>query len=254
MLKSEAIVVSTRNHKPEKFDEIANFVRFYVRHCEYVKVTQGTDWKKFCEDLSSAVPDCDPLSLDKATVEEKLSAVDAEDFLAQRNEVIALKSAIAETGATIDQFNALSETDRVFVILQCHTAMPSIKLSSDILDKIDMAKPVEKYFKQGSLKGIKDIFRSIFANTVGQEGELFYGVKLRKSDFADNDLRNCLSYFRGNARRSVTKKGDTSTYGKYEWVCKETNKNAQAMALTNLFAVVLDRDKEYEVIKPEEAE
>lgn len=251
MLKSSAIVISCKNHKIDKFDAICNFVRFTVRHNEYVKISENKDFKALKESFTSACADVDVLTCEESLIKEKLSALDAENLINFRKEINALNAEITATGITIDEFNALSATDKVFITLQAHTAMPAIKLSTDILKDIDMKTPVEKYYSQGTLKGIKNIFRGIFNKVVSEEGELFYGVKLRNSDFSDSDLRNCLAYFRGNAKRTVTKKDGTEIYGTYTWACKEGTATAQAMALTNLFAVVLDRTKDYEVIKPE---
>lgn len=251
MLKSSAIVISCKNHKPEKFDSIVKFVRFAVRHSEYVKVTENKDYKTLKSSFETICADVDVLTCNETLIREKLSAIDAENLIVCRKEIIAIKEEIDAIGVNIDEYNALGTTDKVFIILQAHTAMPSIKLSTDILENIDMKTPVEKYYSQGTLKGIKDIMKSIFTNIVGKEGELFYGVKLRNSNFSDMDIRNCLAYFRGNAKRTVTKKDGAEIYGNYTWQCKEGTANAQAMALTNLFAVVLDRSKDYEVIKPE---
>lgn len=249
MIKSTAIVISCKNHKSDKFDSITNFVRFAVRNFEYERVTSNNDYKNLKTSFEEACANVDLLTCEETLIKEKLSAVDAETLIVFRNEINSIKAEIESIGVTLEQYNALSDTDKVFITLQAHTAMPAIKLGTDILDGIDMKSPVQKYYSQGSLKGIKDILRSLFGKVVGSEGELFYGVKLRNSDFADSDVRNCLAYFRGNAKRSVTKKDGGEIYGSYEWSKKEGSAQAQAMAVTNLFAVVLDRNKDYEVIK-----
>ena len=252
MLSSERIVISTKNHKVESFDSICAFVRFLVRHSEYEKITKTSgDFATLKKKIEDAHTSTDVLTCEEDVIKSSLTPAEAEIFLTLREEVLYLKDAIQETGKTLEDFNSLSDTDRVFITLQAHTAMKSIKLDKSILNEIDLSKPIGKYFSSGSLKGIKDIFRTIFAKVVGQEGQLFYGVKLKKSDFSDGDLRNCLAYFRGNAARTASSKGGTKAYGEYDWIRKDESKDAQAMALTNLFAVILDRNKDYEVIKPE---
>ena len=222
MLSSERIVISTKNHKVESFDSICAFVRFLVRHSEYEKITKTSgDFATLKKKIEDAHTSTDVLTCEEDVIKSSLTPAEAEIFLT------------------------------LFITLQAHTAMKSIKLDKSILNEIDLSKPIGKYFSSGSLKGIKDIFRTIFAKVVGSEGSLFYGVKLRKSDFSDEDLRSCLSYFRGNAARTVSSKGGTKAYGEYDWIRKDESKDAQAMALTNLFAVVLDRNKDYEVIKPD---
>ena len=252
MLSAEKIIISTKNHKVESFDSICAFVRFLVRHSEYEKLTKSTgDFATLRKKIEDAHTSVDVLTCEEDVIKSSLTPAEGEIFLALRQEVLDLKDAIQETGKSLEDFNTLSDTDKVFITLQAHTAMKSIKLDKSILDEIDLSKPIGKYFSSGSLKGIKDIFRTIFAKVVGKEGQLFYGVKLKKSDFSDGDLRNCLAYFRGNAARTASSKGGTKAYGEYDWIRKDESKDAQAMALTNLFAVVLDRNKDYEVIKPE---
>lgn len=251
MLNTSAIIISTKNHKSESFDTICNYVRFIVRNAEYEKLIGKNEYKSLRKKVEDAHADADPLTCEEDFIRDSLTPAESEIFLTMRKEINDLKEEMTSTGKTLEDFNALTDTDRTFIILQAHTAMKSVKLDDAILENINMGPVISKFFASGSLKGIKDMFRSIFAKVVGSEGSLFYGVKLRKSDFSDEDLRSCLSYFRGNAARSVSNKGGTKTYGEYEWVKKDESKSAQAMALTNLFAVVLDRSKDYEVIKPE---
>lgn len=254
MLKSSAIVIGCKNHKSEKFDVICNFTRLVVRDFEYSRITGKKDYirlKALVEDDHEGI---NALECPEETIREYIpNAVEAQLFLDMRKEVNDLKEEISSFGVTLDQYNALSDIDKIFITLQAHTAMPAIKLDTSILENIDLKPIIGDYFKKGSLKGIKNKLQGIFTKCVGSEGELFYGVKLRKSDFNDEDVRTCLSYFRGTAKRSVDKKDGNEIYGSYDWVCKDGNTNAQAMAITNLFSVVLDREKDYEVIKPEES-
>ena len=251
MLKSNAIVISTKNHKPEKFNTICNFVRFVVRQAEYEKAYASI--KDTRETLESEHENINALTCDDEKIREYITdAIKAQEYLDARKEVIAILKERDSFGVTLEEYNALSSTDKIFITLQAHTAISSIKLDTTILNNIDIKTPVEKFYSKGSLKGVKDIFKAIFNNCVGQEGELFYGVKLKKSDFADEDLRNCLAKFRGDAKRTRTKKDDLEIYGDYKWTKKDGNSKIQALAITNLFSVVLDRAKDYEVIKPEE--
>lgn len=251
MLKSNAIVISTKNHKPEKFDVICNFVRFTVRNFEYEKVYNQI--KETRDTLENEHEGINALTCDESKIREFITdAVKAQEFIDLRNELNSIIKERDSFGVTLDQYNSLSATDKVFITLQAHTALTAIKLDKDIVKDIDLEKPIAKYFASGSLKGIKDIFKSIFTNVVGQEGELFYSVKLKKSDFSDEDLRNCLAYFRGTAKRGKVKKDGGEIYTDYTWDKKDGKVNAQTMALTNLFAVVLDCSKDYEIIKPEE--
>lgn len=254
MLKSNAIIIGSKNHKSEKFDVICNFVRLVVRNYEYERMVSNDEYvrlKGLVEDDHEGI---NGLTCPDETVKEYITDnKDAKTFLDMRKEVNGLLDEIKSFGVTIEQYNALSDTDKVFITLQAHTAMPGIKLDKSVLEGIDFKKVVENYYSKGSLKGAKDTLKGLFNKIVGSEGELFYGVKLRKSDFADQDIRSCFAYFRGTAKRPVTKKDGNETYGQYTWVKKDGNTNAQAMAITNLFSVVLDREKDYEVIKPEES-
>lgn len=248
MLNSEKIIVSTKAHKVEKFDTIVNYVRFLVRHTELEKITSNKDFTSARSKIENTLPDTDALTVPEEKVREILTD-DAVDFLAKREELLALKEELAKIPVGLSDFNALGTTDRTFIILQAHTAMKSIKLDETVFEGIDLESPIQKFYSSGTMKGVKDMLRSIFSKIVGTEGELFYGVKLRKSDFSDLDVRNFLAYFGGKAQRTTTKKDGITVGGAYKWVDKSGDKASQSMSTTNLFAVVLDSEKDYEVLK-----
>lgn len=252
MLKSELITISTLNHKPEHFEKISNFVRFKIRHTEYVRITSSKQWKDYQNRLEIANAGAEIMTLDMESITKTLAPEEVADFVAKRDDLANIQAELDTYGIKIEDYNALSDTDKVFIILQAHTALKSIKLDKSIVEGIDLKKMIANFYAKGSMKDVKSALKTIFHNTCGKEGELFYGAKVRNSDFSDADVRNFLAYFRGNAARAVTKEEGAMSLSEYKWVCKEGSLDAQTMALTNLFAVVLDTKTGFEVIKPDE--
>lgn len=249
MLESTKIIVSAKNAKPEKFDAIRNFVFFSIRNYEYEKLTTSDEYKRLKALIEDDHEGINALTCPEDTVSEYLKdTTDRQLWLDLRKEALSLKDELSKL-PTLDKYNALTDTDKVFIKLQAHTAITAIKLDESVLKDMDFTQAVNTFYSKGSMTKIKDILKAIFTNCVGSEGELFYAVKLRKSDFGAEDIRSCLAAFRGTAKRPVDKE---KKLGRYDWVKKDGNTKQQAMAVTNLFAVVLDRDNEYEVVKPEE--
>ena len=65
------------------------------------------------------------------------------------------------------------------------------------------------------MKDLKNNLMPVFNKLLGSEGDYFYGIKTRKSDFSDEDLRNFLASFGGTAKRAETKVKDSI----YNFMC-----------------------------------
>lgn len=260
---SSKIVVKACNIKPEKASEVYNFTRFLV----YRKVAENAEnaMKNEIKIIEKTLINANWKTVSKDEL-LKIKEFDAISFLSKRdvwedarNELNKLE----KLSVNDESYNAIQKTDKVFLTLQAHTAISSINLESYILDsdkKDDSGKPVkydfsniiESFYKQGKMGEIKQNLINIFRQIVSFEGSLFYGVKLRKSNFTDKDIREFLASFGGKAKRTSTVKGSNKIYGNYEWI-ENYNEKAVLTALTTLFAVVTERTGEngVEVIKPE---
>lgn len=248
MLDSTKIMVTVKNHKDGAMDKISNMVRFYVRYNEYTALESAH--KATIEALEKAHQGIDALTVDEKVVRDffgEKAADDAETFLAARDEMVEIRDDMAAIPVKYNDFTALPVVDRVFITLQAHTALRRVNLDSTLLANFDVKSVVGDYYAKGSMKGEKDKLRAAFQATVGGEGDLFYGVKLKKSDLDDYDVRQFLATFGGRAARAKTKSG----YGTYDWVQGWNSDRKALEAATTLFAVILDRGRDWTVIKPE---
>lgn len=256
MLNSEKFFLRSNNLKDKNF-VMRDYVVSMVRHKELEVALNNKafkDGKKILENNHAAI---DVLTCEESIIHSELK-LDAGDFIKRRDEVIALK-AECETCISMDKVTSLCLTDRVNITLMAHMIYKAIVLDSDIFntekDGIDIAPAVKAYYAKGSLKDLKDALRPIFNKLVGSEGDYFYAIKTKKSDFCESDLRNFLASFGGDAKQQTTKTKKngitTETYNGYNYVDKSENKKTQISAFTTLCAVVLDNASKHDVVKTE---
>ena len=258
MLKSEKFYCKTNSLKDKNFD-FGGHVRTSVRNKELSVLQDKKTYKDSKKALEDAHADIDILTCDESIINTVLKN-DAGQFIKDRNEVVALKEEIASLPITIDQVTALCPTDRVHITLMAHAIYKNVQLDADIFDTekggVDISKAVQAYYSKGSIKDLKDALRPVFNKLIGSEGDYFYGIKTKKSDFTDKDLRNFLAPFGGSAKREQTKSKkdgvETITFKDFNYTDKSGNKKVQIAAFTTLCAVVLDNASKHEVIKPEE--
>lgn len=252
MLKSENIVIRVSNQKPETMDKISNFVHYLC-------------WSNELEALSSTFSKMRSLiectfpteNVDEINDLSKLILVDGLDvqkFLDTKDQLKNVKAILANldsVGANNVTYNDLNSTDKIFLTLQAHTAVKAIKLDKSILAKedgtnYDFSPLIEKWVKSGQgLSNIKKSLSKVFSNIVGEEGDLFYPVKVKGGDIPETDIRQFFGAFTGNAGRSGKDKK-----GVYTWVTDYSEKRV-LNALTDLFAVIFESGN-CETIKPEE--
>lgn len=256
MLNSEKFFLRSNNLKDKNF-VMRDYVVSMVRHKELEIALNNKafkDGKKILENNHAAI---DVLTCEESIIHSELK-LEAGDFIKRRDEVIALK-AECETCISMDKVTSLCLTDRVNITLMAHMIYKAIVLNSDIFDTdkggIDIAPAVKAYYAKGSLKDLKDALRPIFNKLVGSEGDYFYAIKTKKSDFCESDLRNFLASFGGDAKQQTTKTKKngvtTETYNGYNYVDKSENKKTQIAAFTTLCAVVLDNASKHDVVKTE---
>lgn len=259
MLKTEKFYSKTNALKDTSF-KFADYVETLVRNKELQNVKEKKSFKDGRAELEKVNPDIDVLTCDIATVNKTLGN-DAGQFIKDREEVIALQVECARL-IPIEKVTALCLTDRVHITLMARAIYKNIQLDAEIFDTekggIDISKAIKTYYSNGSMKELKDALRPVFNKLIGNEGDYFYGIKVKKSDFAEKDLRNFLATFGGNAKREVLKSKkdgkETITFKDFNYVDKAGNKKIQIAAFTTLCAVVLDNASKHEVIKPETTE
>lgn len=257
MLKSEKFYSKTNALKDTNFD-FAGHVRTLVRNTELSRMQEKKSFKDGKKALEDAHADIDVMTCDTSIINQTLGN-DAGQFIKDREEIIALKDEIA-TLLPNDNVTALCPTDRVHITLMAHAIYKSVQLDIDIFDTekggVDISKAIQAYYSKGSIKDLKDALRPVFNKLIGSEGDYFYGIKTKKSDFTDKDLRNFLAPFGGSAKREQVKSKkdgvETITFKDFNYTDKSGNKKVQIAAFTTLCAVVLDNASKHDVIKPEE--
>lgn len=258
MLKSEKLYCKTASLKDTSFN-FADYVIALVRNTELTTIKDKKSFKDGKATLEKDHADINVLTCPVEVINASLGN-DAGQFIKDREELIALQKECDSLPISMENITALCQTDRVHIILMAHAIYKNVKLNSDIFDTgkggVDISKAIQAYYTKGSIGALKDALRPVFSKLIGAEGDFFYGIKTKKSDFSDKDLRNFLASFGGSAKRSTEKKnkdGKTETVFKnYDYTDKSGNKKIQVSAFTTLCAVVLDNASKHEVIKPEE--
>lgn len=260
MLNTEKFYCNAHGLKDSTFD-FGGYVKTLVRNTELATVKDKKtfkDGKKTIEDLHS---DIDVLTCPVEMVNTALGN-DAGQFIKDREEVIALTEECNSLPISMEQVTALCPTDRVHITLMAHAIYKNVRLDNEIFDTekggVDISKSIQAYYSNGKMSDLKDALRPVFNRLIGSEGDFFYGIKTKKSDFSEKDLRNFLASFGGSAKRNTEKKkknGKTEIIFKnYDYTDKSGNKKIQISAFTTLCAVVLDNASKHEVIKPETTE
>ena len=241
MLKSENIVIRVSNQKPETMDKISNFVHYLCWSNEHEKLSGA--FSKMRAMIESTYPTEDVSTINDISKLILVDGLDVQKFLDTRKELASVKAILVkldEKGCNKMTYNSLSNTNKVFLALQAHTAVKSIKLEKSILVKedgtsYDFSPLIEKWVKSGQgLSNIKKSLSKVFSNIIGTEGDLFYPVKVKGGDIPETDIRQFFGAFTGNAGRSGKDKKGT-----YTWVTDYSEKRV-LNALTDLFAVIFE--------------
>lgn len=253
---STRIQVKAVNVIPAKATEVYNHVRFLVYQSlrDSAKKTYDT-YTKILEETTLK-----DANFETVTREELYSVhdekFDINKFLDARTNLIDARSELAALngkGINIETFNALSEIDRTFLILQAHTCISSIKLDEKCLidgkdengnDKMcDFSTLITAYYKKGTgVTAFKKMLTSIFHRMFAESGVMFYGVNVKKSDISEECVRHFIASFGGTASRNSHKNGDTTVWDNYTYQVKN-DKQKVLSSLTDLFAVIFDSGK-----------
>lgn len=238
--------------------DVFGIIKSVVRHKELEVALEKKAIRNAKETYKSAHPGKDVM---EATEEDCRIAlgVDFGEFWKARKEVEALTEE-CDNCLSMDLYTALPATDKVHITLIAHTIYNRVLLTSDIFDTekggANISDPINKFYTgKGTIKAMKDLLRPVFYKLLGEEGEYFYSIKVKNSDFSDNDIKHFLANFGGVPKREVKgseKKG--YSYGAYTWIDKSNDKKVQLKAFTDLCAVILDNSDKHTVVKPEKTE
>lgn len=253
MLNSNVFYTHSNAVKNEKAIDFFELTRSLVRNTELANALKKGAFTKGKKALQEDHADIDVMTIDESMARSTLGK-DTDEFLKARQEIIDLKEECTKC-LPLEQVTSLCLTDRVHITLMAHAIYKNVKLDADIFDVekggVDISKAINEFYSKGSIKALKDGLRPVFNKLLGTEGDYFYAIKTKKSDFEEKDLRNFLAYFGGNAKREIKKKKDSVEFGNYNYILKSENRDAQIMAFTTLCAVVLDNADKHVVIKPE---
>lgn len=254
MLKSEKFFMNYVALKDENtMDTIRNYVVSIIRHAELEKATRKIS--KDREDIQTAKPGLDALTCDLSVVIEVLGQENASTFIKNRAEYLELVEECNHC-VPLDGLTAYPESDVARLKIMAHMIYPAVNLEK-VLENVDLATPIKTWYSKGQGQGkLKDLLAPVFTKLLSTEGELFYGIRVKRSNFDDEDIRHFISAFGGTAKRTEkkTKKDgkEILTVSNYNWVDKSGNKKLQYSALTTLLAVILDNPSKHVVIKPDE--
>lgn len=255
MIKTEKIVTRSLARKPEVSFDMTGYVKSLIRNTELRIEKNKKTYKDGLEKLEKAHPE---KSVWDYTDEELRSALedDYADFIKILLEVKALQAEV-DGGIPMDDITSLSQTDKTHVYLMARACYKNIRLE-DCIKSEDVSSTILKYYSTGSLSELKKVLVPCFNNLIGGSGEYFYGIKIRKSSFSDEDLRNFLAPFGGVAVRKERKKKDKvtgeviSSFDNLDWTTASRANDTKLImsAFTTLCAVILDNPEKHEVIKP----
>lgn len=261
MLKSEKFYVKSDAMKLDNGKsalDIFEIVKSVVRHKELEVAIEKKAIRDAKEVYKMAHPGKDVMTASEEDCRIALG-VDFGEFWKARKEVEALTEE-CENCLPLDNYTSLSNTDKVHIVLIAHTIYNRVLLTSDIFDTekggANISEPIKKFYTgKGTIKAMKDLLRPVFYKLLGEEGEYFYSIKVKNSDFSVTDIKHFLANFGGVPKREVKgseKKG--YSYGAYTWIDKSNDKKVQLKAFTDLCAVILDNSDKHTVVKPEKTE
>lgn len=260
MIKSEKFYVRSDAMKLDNGKtalDVFEVVKSVVRHKELEVTIEKKVIRDAKEIYGAAHPGKDVMTASEEDCRIALG-VDFGEFWKARKEVEALAEE-CDNCLSMDLYTALPATDKIHVTLIAHTIYNRVVLDNSIFKYenggVSLSDAISEYYANGSKKNMKEILKPIFHKLLGSEGEYFYGIKVRNSNFKEEDIRQFLAVFGGVPKREIKgsdKKG--YSYGAYIWVDKSKDLKLQARALTDLMAVILDNSDRHEVVKPEKTE
>lgn len=197
-IKENKIIID----KAEKTDIdpliVGKYIKLLIYHTELERILNKTNFKKAKEELYNAYVDVDVLKCEEESICWVLKSK-AKQFIKDRNDINDLKEACKEL-PSMQEFYSLSLTDKVHLILMAHVACKRVVLKNDLFYlsefKLDLHSPSFKnfygdYSKKDLLANqcrLKEKVECCLRKMLKQEGQYFYGIKIKRSDIIMEDI------------------------------------------------------------------
>lgn len=241
--------------KESKRQLVYECVRSIVRNEELKRAEEKKIFKDGKRKIRDDHADVDVMRADEQIIYASLGK-DTDKFIKARQEVIALQEECKKC-IPINQVRKLSMTDRIHLMCLAHINYSNCLFPESIFDPeqggIDISSSMFTFYKRGAVNSeLKNGFTLIFKLMMSEEGELFYGVKLKKSDIRKSDIIHFLTKFTvryDNINRNCKK--EEVTWDNYKYRTK-AEMNIQRKAFTEFFAVILNNVSEDSIRKPED--
>ena len=174
MLNAEKFNSIRTNCLKDKSFSIYDYVKTLVRHTEMNKALDKlSDAKQALEEAHAGV---NYLTIDAETARQ------------------TLKEECEKNCIPIERVTSLHQTDKVHIVLMAHTVYSGCLLSETLFDPeqggTDFSSSIDYYFKKATVNAeLKNKLCLVFKLILGEDGDYFYGIKPKKSDFEKIKLR-----------------------------------------------------------------
>lgn len=120
----------------------------------------------------------------------------ARQFINMREAIVTMKEKY-KTFPSIDYINSLKVTDQINITLMAYGMYKFVYFDRNIFanEGINISNIVQRYNRNHSMREFKERLRPIFHRLLGNEGAFFYGLKIRKSDFSNYELRKFIDSY-----------------------------------------------------------
>lgn len=220
-------------------ETVKNFVNYKLLTVQF----EGLSRSLPKEDFEKAHPGCDFWTADESLFDGVVSPAELPDVLETRKNALAVLSALRALPVGLEDFNALSQTDRAYILIEAHKTTGSIILEKSMLEGVDFdafTKMIERIYKNASVTGKdKDLIRSMVYRVMGKHGDLFTALAPTKGELEKKDIMHFVASFGGQAKRATKKSKDCTAMTPYDYILKGGFK-AQSAALTTLIGVIME--------------
>lgn len=165
---------------------LTDYVLAVVRDAEYSKMLSKKSLSRARQQIETAHVDIDALECSPKIAWQVLGK-GSDTFLKERAEFLALKKETRQ-GIPMKKVKELSPTDKTHVYLLAYALYPKISLEN-VFENIDLNSVIEKWNQSGQkLRILKEALHPVFHRLIGNEGEYFSAIKVRRTSFQEKDL------------------------------------------------------------------
>lgn len=248
-----SISILCNNEKIDRHTDIMNYITMLVRSMECQSLKSGM--KTALESITTAHPeytDRIPVSsnTDDLAIIQQVLGVSADTFTESLKLYEVAQSEILSTGVTKEDFASLKKADRMFLTLIAHMNCRAVNFSYEEISKDEIIKfkdNIINFRKDCKISDLKSRLQAMFNSLVSEEGDMFYGLKVRKSNLATDTIVQAVGLTSGKAKLNKDK-DDYSFSNKF-------SKLNLLQILSDYFGVVCyGKSNEVEVIKPQSQE